>query len=103
MSAQRKQEAVLRVLRGEDLELVSRELGVTAAALSGWLGSFLAAGAASLKSRPARHPRHHPPPSSASVMRMTAIHAQTERKRQNRSARFAEDTAPGSGHGGFSA
>ena len=32
MSTQRKQEAVLRVLRGEDLELVSRELGVTAAA-----------------------------------------------------------------------
>jgi hypothetical protein len=52
MSAQRKQEAVLRVLRGEDLELVSRELGVTAAALSGWRDDFLAAGAASLKSRP---------------------------------------------------
>ena len=27
MSARRKQEAVLRLLRGEDLELVSRELG----------------------------------------------------------------------------
>jgi hypothetical protein len=52
MSAQRKQEAVLRVLRGEELELVSRELGVTAAALSGWRDSFLSAGAASLKSRP---------------------------------------------------
>ncbi|MEL6338160.1 MAG: hypothetical protein AAFQ88_16190, partial [Pseudomonadota bacterium] len=34
MSAKRKQEAVLRLLRGEDLELVSRELGVTAADLS---------------------------------------------------------------------
>jgi hypothetical protein len=52
MSAQRKQEAVLRLLRGEDLELVSRELSVTAADLSGWRESFLAAGAASLKSRP---------------------------------------------------
>ena len=52
MSAQRKQEAVLRVLRGEDLELVSREVGTTAAALSGWRDDFLAAGAASLKSRP---------------------------------------------------
>ena len=41
----------LRILRGEDLELVSRELGVTAADLSGWRDSFLAAGAASLKSR----------------------------------------------------
>ncbi len=51
MSAGRKQEAVLRLLRGEDLELISRELGVTAADLSGWRDSFLAAGAASLKSR----------------------------------------------------
>lgn len=52
MSAGRKQEAVLRLLRGEDLELVSREFGVTAADLSGWRDGFLAAGAASLKSRP---------------------------------------------------
>ena len=53
MSARRKQEAVLRLLRGEDLELVSRELGVTAAELSGWREQFLAAGEASLRSRPA--------------------------------------------------
>ena len=53
MSAGRKQEAVLRLLRGEDLELVSRALGVTAAELSGWRDQFLAAGEASLKSRPA--------------------------------------------------
>lgn len=52
MSVGRKQEAVLRILRGEDLELVSRELAVTASDLSGWRDSFLAAGAASLKSRP---------------------------------------------------
>lgn len=51
MSAKRKQSAVLRLLRGEDLELVSRELGVTAADLSGWRDGFLAAGEASLKSR----------------------------------------------------
>jgi hypothetical protein len=38
----------------------------------------------------ARHPRRHPPPSSASVMRMTAIQAPTERKRQDGSARCAE-------------
>lgn len=53
MSARRKQEAVLRLLRGEDVELVSRDLGVTAAELSGWRDGFLAAGEASLKSRPA--------------------------------------------------
>lgn len=52
MSARRKQEAVLRILRGEDLDLVSREIGVTAADLSAWRDSFLEAGAASLKSRP---------------------------------------------------
>jgi len=53
MSARRKQEAVLRLLRGEDLELVSRALGVTAAELSGWREAFLAAGAVALKTRPA--------------------------------------------------
>ena len=37
-----------------------------------------------------RHPRRDPPPSSASVMCMTAIHAQTERKLQERFARCAE-------------
>ncbi len=52
MSRQRKRDAVLRLLRGEDLETVSRSLGVTAATLSAWRGSFLAAGEASLASRP---------------------------------------------------
>ena len=53
MSAGRKQSAVLRLLRGEDLELVSRELGVTAAELSAWREAFLTAGEAALKTRPA--------------------------------------------------
>jgi hypothetical protein len=53
MSACREQEAVLRLLRGEGLELVSRGLGVMAAELSGWRDQFLAGGEASLKSRPA--------------------------------------------------
>jgi transposase len=35
MSRQRKAGAVLRLLRGDDLETVSRELGVTAATLTG--------------------------------------------------------------------
>ena len=52
MSARCKQDAVLRLLRGEDLELLSRQLGVTAADLSGWRGAFLAAGEVSLKTRP---------------------------------------------------
>ena len=53
MSRQRKRDAVLRLLRGEDLEMVSRSRGVTAAPLSGWRDAFLAAGEASLASRPA--------------------------------------------------
>ncbi len=52
-SSRRKTSAVLRLLRGEDLELVSRELGVTVATLSGWRDDFLAGGQAALKSRPA--------------------------------------------------
>lgn len=52
MTVRRKQEAVLRVLRGEPLETVARELSVTAADLSGWRERFLEGGAASLRSRP---------------------------------------------------
>ena len=48
MSGQRKTAAVLRLLRGEDLETVSRGLGVTAATLSGWRDAFLDAGEAAL-------------------------------------------------------
>ena len=50
-SARRKRETVLRLLRGEDLESVSRELGITAARAAQWRDQFLAAGQASLKSR----------------------------------------------------
>ena len=53
MSRQRKAAAVLRLLRGEDLETVSRSLGVTAATLSGWRDAFLAAGEAILTTKPA--------------------------------------------------
>jgi hypothetical protein len=52
-SARRKTEAVLRLLRGEDLETLSRERGVTAATLSGWRESFLDGGTAAMRSRPA--------------------------------------------------
>lgn len=50
-SAKRKREAGLQLLRGETLDVVSRELGVTAAMLAGWRVRFLAGGEASLKSR----------------------------------------------------
>src|ERR1700750_2348015 len=53
MSRPRKREAVLRLLRGEDLETVSRALGVTAATLAGWRDAFLAAGEAALATKSA--------------------------------------------------
>ena len=51
LSARRKRETVMRLLRGEDLESVSRELGITAARAAQWRDQCLAAGQASLKSR----------------------------------------------------
>ena len=48
-SSKRKMEAVLRLLRGEDLELVSREYKVTAATLSQWRDRFLAGGQSGLQ------------------------------------------------------
>src|SRR3954454_11977168 len=53
MLARRKQEAVLRLLGGEELEVLSRRLKVPAAELSGGREAFLAGGEASLRSRPA--------------------------------------------------
>jgi transposase-like protein len=44
---------VLRLLRGEDLETLSRELGVTAATLSGWREQSLVGMEANLKAREA--------------------------------------------------
>ena len=52
MSRQRKTAAVIRLLRGEDLDTVSRALGVTAATLTAWREAFLAAGEAALATRP---------------------------------------------------
>jgi transposase len=51
MSRQRKAAAVMRLLRGEDLETVSRGLGVTAATLTTWREAFLTAGEAALATR----------------------------------------------------
>jgi hypothetical protein len=50
-SAKRKVSVVLELLRGVDLETLSRRHGVTAAKLSAWRDEFLAAGEAHLKSR----------------------------------------------------
>ena len=50
-SAKRKQEVVLRLLRGESLDELSRETGQPAAVLSSWRDEFLQGGVAALKRR----------------------------------------------------
>uniref|UniRef100_A0A7V4G9A7 Helix-turn-helix domain-containing protein n=1 Tax=Desulfobacca acetoxidans TaxID=60893 RepID=A0A7V4G9A7_9BACT len=50
-SARRKVESVLRLWRGEDLELLSGQLGVTATQLSHWRKQLLKAGEAILQER----------------------------------------------------
>ena len=52
-SARRKEGVVLRLLRGEPLDLLARESGQPAGRISGWRAEFLAAGREGLKSRPA--------------------------------------------------
>ncbi|MBO34175.1 MAG: hypothetical protein CMM74_14570 [Rhodospirillaceae bacterium] len=49
-SVKRKTEAVLRLLRGEDLDSLSREYKVTAGKLSQWRDAFVARGQSGLQS-----------------------------------------------------
>ena len=51
-SAQKKTEVVLRLLRGEALDLLSRELGMPAARLTTWREAFLDAGQEAMKKQP---------------------------------------------------
>ena len=50
-SSKRKVDAVMRLLKGESLDTLSRELGVTAAKVSEWRDAFLAGAEANLKAR----------------------------------------------------
>ena len=52
-SSRRKMEVVLRALRGEDLDALSRELGVAAGTIAQWREQFLAGGQAAVRRRPA--------------------------------------------------
>src|ERR671939_600353 len=54
-SARQKTEVVLRLLRGEPLDLLSRELGIPAARLTTWREAFLAAGQEAMKIHPLDH------------------------------------------------
>ena len=69
-SSLRKMEAVLRLIRGESLDALSRELGVTGATLGEWREKFCSGGQAVLKSRPSdERPSSRATRSSGSVTR----------------------------------
>jgi hypothetical protein len=51
-SAQRKAEVVLRLLRGDDMDLLSRELQIPATRLAAWRDAFLAGGQEAMKKPP---------------------------------------------------
>ncbi len=51
-SVRRKEEVVLRLLRGEPLDLHARETGQPAGRIASWRESFLAAGREGLRARP---------------------------------------------------
>ncbi|MGH8937221.1 MAG: transposase, partial [Acidimicrobiia bacterium] len=52
-TSRRKADAVVRLLRGEDLDELSRELRVEAHRLAAWRDEFLTGGTEYLKARPA--------------------------------------------------
>jgi transposase-like protein len=54
-SARQKAEVVLRLLRGEALDILSRELGLPAARLATWREAFLAAGQEAMQTHPLDH------------------------------------------------
>jgi len=54
-SSRRKMEVVLRVLKGGELDALSRELGVSSARIAQWRDEFLEAGQSGLVSRQADH------------------------------------------------
>jgi hypothetical protein len=51
-SAHKKTEVVLRLLRGEALDLLSRECGLPAARIAAWREAFLDAGQEAMKTQP---------------------------------------------------
>ena len=54
-SSRRKAEIVIRNLKGDELDVLSRELGVSTAKIAAWRDEFLAGGQSALKSREPDH------------------------------------------------
>jgi hypothetical protein len=70
-SVARKVVVIRRMWRGEDLDALSRELGVTAATLRSWEKEFVAGGEASLKSRQATAVEEETRPLKAMIGELT--------------------------------
>jgi hypothetical protein len=51
LTSREKIDAVLRLLKGESVQTVSQEIGVSVARIERWKGSFVAAGSAELSRR----------------------------------------------------
>src|SRR3954447_14004506 len=96
-SARRKTEAVLRLLRGEDLDALSRELGVTAATLSTWRQAFLDGGTAAMKSRPADGRDELVARLQAKVGQLTMDNELLGQKCHEEAERLARSASPGTG------
>ena len=52
LTASKKKEIILKVLRGEDIELLSREYEVTVADISTWRDTFIESGSNGFKRKP---------------------------------------------------
>jgi len=84
-SAKRKREAVLRLLRGEDLDTVSREMGVTGATLGKWREAFLEGGLGALRSKPSdERIKHLEQKLGQVVMENELLHEQIDRIEEGR-------------------
>ncbi|GHH00495.1 transposase [Comamonas sp. JC664] len=89
-STTQKKNAVLRLLEGEELGALSRELGVTVAVLSEWREMFLAGAETHLKSREQE-------PADDEVLRLKAMVGELMLKNEllAEKSRLSEDNTPG--------
>jgi len=87
-SSRRKTEAVLRLLRGEDLDLLSWENGVVPARLSQWREDLLCGGQQALQQRPADLREEQTKDLQAKIVKLTManelLHHQVQRQASGR-------------------
>jgi transposase len=69
----KKVEAVLRLLKGESVDAVSEDVGVSGHRLERWRRNFLAGGAAELSPKPSHAPQNWVTRRSGAIMRWTGL------------------------------